>query len=160
MHHSELHERLIFEKIIEEAFNMQHHLLKALKQKVYAQNKLQEYIENRKGALPSNKEIIHNLINVELEDRFVLYDLKTSYSKVKIYGLQYQHISVLIIEFHLDGQEKPLRYGFVCHYNLIMAAEVNFSYKSSTSIADGNFILCEMLELLAIMDLLEASTAS
>lgn len=155
--HRDLYEKIIFEKILEEAFNVQAFLLKAVKDKELKSNALTDYIDSRKG-VPTHKELVHKLINQEFQEESILFNLETSYSKVIIYGMKYNQRSLFIIEFNVSDEEKPLRYGFTTEYGLTMAADVNFSYKTDETIANGNFILCEMLEILAILDLLEGST--
>lgn len=154
--YKDLYEKIIFETILEEAFKMQAFLLKTVKDKEPENNPLRDYINSRKG-VPSPKELVHKLINHKLQDEHTLFNLETTYSKVSIYGIKHNQRALFIIEFDINEDEKPLRYGFTTEYGLTMAADVNFSYKTEETIANGNFILCEMLEILAILDTLEDS---
>lgn len=141
-----IQEELIFEAVGDALFQIHGILLKKLKEQNIESNLLKDYIEKRKGE-PSYKEILHNLTSKRIGKKFVFHETETKYSKIKISGMQHNDHSVLFFDFIEKDYNNPIRFTALVHYNLITATDVDFQRKCEDAISNGNYILCDMIEL-------------
>lgn len=152
----EHHEELLNATISETIFDFQAHILKLAKSEVIEDNPLKDYIEKAKRR-PGAKEIAHNLIAIKVDEKFNILNYETDYSNIRIYSMTFEATTAFFIDFEEkdSGDKTPIRLMVVCDYNLMLALQTNYNKKNKDSISNGNFILCELLELAAYLATIE-----
>lgn len=121
-----------------------------LRRKEIKENVLTEYMTTHKKE-PSDKRILHDLINLEYkEEPFLIRE--TEYSNIKVWLFKCEHRTMVVLDFKEKEGEGSLRLAFLCLFNLPTAMAVNFPAKTKTTIGNLNYLLCEVLELLAMME--------
>lgn len=111
-------------------------------------NLLTDYRSQQKK-VPTDKRIIHDLINVEFPIENLLMKHHTDYSAIEIRYLKDAEITLYVIAFKDLETKETLKFSFLTTYNLLTATGTNFPAKTKTTIHNLNFILCEMIELIA-----------
>lgn len=99
--------------------------------------------------IPTDKRIVHDLINVEFPNENLLMKHHTDYSAIEVKYLKDAELTLYVISFKDLETKETLKFSFLTTYNLLTATGTNFSAKQHTTIHNLNFILCEMIELAA-----------
>lgn len=147
------HEEILHERLRREVTDLSKSLAVGVKLNERNQNssetcQLTEYRSQQKKT-PSDKRIIHDLINTEFPLENLLLKHHTDYSAIEIRYLKDEELTLYVMSFRDLETKEILKLGFLTTYNLVTAVGTNITAKQPATINNLNFMLCEIIELMA-----------
>lgn len=151
--YKQTHEELLQERLRREVTDLSKDLAIGVRFNERNQNssetcQLTEYRAQQKKT-PTDKRIIHDLINTEFPLENLLLKHHTDYSAIEVRYLKDEELTLYVITFKDLETNEILKLSFLTTYNLVTATGTNINAKQPTTINNLNFILCEMIELAA-----------
>ncbi len=151
--YKQTHEELLQERLRREVTDLSKNLAIGVRFNERNQNssetcQLTEYRAQQKKT-PTDKRIIHDLINTEFPLENLLIKHHTEYSAIEVRYLKDEELTLYVITFKDLETNEILKLSFLTTYNLVTATGTNINAKQPTTINNLNFILCEIIELAA-----------